>query len=138
MKPAILLSLLLAAFSCLPAQSTGESVDFDKARQLFEKRQKGGSLTADVPETGAPKGGSVTLVVRPENATLVAPGKGDISGVVENVVYFGTDTHIHLKLADGSAFIVRQQNASLAGEEHKPGEKAGIAIAAGTPRMLKD
>lgn len=47
MKPAILLSLLLAAFSCLPAQSTGESVDFDKARQLFEKRQKGGSLTAD-------------------------------------------------------------------------------------------
>ena len=114
------------------------TVASEKAGKAKVDLAAGGSLTADVPETGAPKGGSVTLVVRPENATLVAPGKGDISGVVENVVYFGTDTHIHLKLADGSAFIVRQQNASLAGEEHKPGEKAGIAIAAGTPRMLKD
>ena len=97
----------------------------------------GGALVADVPEAGLPKG-EISLVVRPENATLVKLGKGDLSGMVETIVYFGTDTHVHLKLTDGTAFMVRQQNAAGSGVDVKTGDKAGIAIAAGTPRILMD
>ena len=37
--------------------------------------------------------------------------KSALSGRLENVVYFGTDTHYHLRLEGGEAFIVRQQNS---------------------------
>jgi spermidine/putrescine transport system ATP-binding protein len=97
----------------------------------------GGTLVADVPDAGLPKG-EISLVVRPENATLVKSGKGDLAGVIENIVYFGTDTHVHLKLSDGTPFMVRQQNAAGSGVDVKTGDKAGIAIAAGTPRILMD
>jgi spermidine/putrescine transport system ATP-binding protein len=110
----------------------------EKAGKAKVDLMAGGSLTADLPESGQPKGSSVTLVVRPENATLVPAGKGDIAGVVENVVYFGTDTHVHVKLADGAVFMVREQNAALVHPEYEAGQKVGIAIAAGTPRILKD
>ena len=33
------------------------------------------------------------------------------SGRLENVVYFGTDTHFHVRLDGGGEFIVRQQNS---------------------------
>ena len=55
-----------------------------------------------------------------------------------NIVYFGTDTHVHLRLDDGAPFIVRQQNAAGDSVEVKRGDKPGISVAAGTPRILKD
>jgi hypothetical protein len=45
---------------------------------------------------------------------------------------------VHLKLSDGTPFMVRQQNAAGSGVDVKTGDKAGIAIAAGTPRILMD
>jgi hypothetical protein len=48
MKTTILLALVsLLGAATLRSQSSDASVDFDKARQLFEKRQSGGTLTAD-------------------------------------------------------------------------------------------
>ncbi len=44
-----------------------------------------------------------------------ADGRGraraPLAGTVSNVVYLGTDTHIHVTLDDGTHFVVRQQNA---------------------------
>jgi spermidine/putrescine transport system ATP-binding protein len=97
----------------------------------------GGTLEAALPEGSLPTGG-VTVVVRPENAVLAPERKGMLSGVVENVVYFGTDTHVHLKLDDGSEFIVRQQNASSAATAAVKGRRFGLSIALETPRVLKD
>ena len=48
MKTTILLALVsLLGAAALRSQSTDTLVDFDKARQLFEKRQNGGTLTSD-------------------------------------------------------------------------------------------
>ena len=56
----------------------------------------GAELSATFPEGFAP-GAKVTVVVRPEHARLVRDG-GAVSGTLDNVVYFGTDTHYHVRL----------------------------------------
>lgn len=45
MKPILLLTLLLAAFASLTAQTAGEAIDFDKARQLLRREQNGEKLS---------------------------------------------------------------------------------------------
>ena len=99
--------------------------------------EAGGTMEAPLPEGSLPTG-DVTIVVRPENATLAPVTKGTLSGVVENIVYFGTDTHVHLRLDDGSEFIVRQQNASSSTTAAAMGKRFGLFVAPGTPRALKD
>jgi spermidine/putrescine transport system ATP-binding protein len=118
--------------------------NFLKARTVSAKGGKvklelanGGSLHAEMPPEGISVG-EVTVVVRPENAAICDAKKGDFAGLVENIVYFGTDTHIHLKLSDGSPFIIRQQNAGGAAAPVKVGDKVGIAVAPGTPRIIRD
>lgn len=106
-----------------------------RAKAVFTP-EAGGKLDIELPEGMAE--GRVTAVVRPENAVLVASGKGDFAGTVENVVYFGTDTHVHLKLKDGTAFTVRQQNAAGSTTDVKVGQIAGIAVAPGTARIVRD
>ncbi len=49
--------------------------------------------------------GKVTVVVRPEHASIAAAGQASrqLAGTLENIVYFGTDTHFHVRLDDGDA-----------------------------------
>ena len=98
----------------------------------------GAQAAARLPEGMRPvTGEEVTAVIRPEQATLAEPGAGDMDGVVETSTFFGTDTHIHLKLADGQGFVLRRQNtADLAAPD--PGSTLSIALGAGTLRILKD
>ena len=70
----------------------------------------GAEISATYPAGTKPEG-RVTVVIRPEHAQTVEPGAGLLSGTVSNVVYLGTDTHIHVTLDDGTPFVVRQQNA---------------------------
>ena len=55
-----------------------------------------------------------------------------------NVVYFGTDTHYHVRLDGGGQFIVRQQNARGGESGFAAGERVGIAIADDAAQILKD
>ena len=97
----------------------------------------GQSTSARLPEGGKSEG-RVTLAVRPEHAKLVAPDEGLLSGTVSNIVYFGTDTHIHMQLADGSAFVLRQQNSPEAELRFGTGDTAGIRFAPDVAQVLKD
>ena len=81
--------------------------------------------------------GEATLVVRPEHARVVASG-GQLSGLVENVVYFGTDTHIHVKLDEGITFMVRQQNSRSQSCGAEVGARVGIEIAPDAAQVLRD
>ncbi|KPQ08464.1 MAG: spermidine/putrescine transport system ATP-binding protein [Rhodobacteraceae bacterium HLUCCA12] len=81
-------------------------------------------------------GETVTTVIRPEQAQTVAPGQGDMDGVVENAVFFGTDTHVHLRLDDGQPFILRRQNIAEA-REPAPGTRLGLTLSPGALRVLK-
>ncbi|CAN7614450.1 ABC transporter ATP-binding protein [Mesorhizobium amorphae] len=82
-------------------------------------------------------GSQATLMVRPEHARLVK-GTGDLAGTIETVVYFGTDTHIHVRLDGGEAFIVRQQNSRCASCGFERGDKVGILIGDEAAQLLKD
>jgi spermidine/putrescine transport system ATP-binding protein len=79
-----------------------------------------------------------TLAVRPELASLVKPSQSKLKGIVHNIVYFGTDTHFHVRLDDGADFMVRQQNSSLKPAQYEIGAKVGILIADGAERVLQD
>jgi spermidine/putrescine transport system ATP-binding protein len=57
---------------------------------------------------------------------------------VENVVYFGTDTHIHLRLDEGGEFIVRQQNSRDRPVTVVQGDKAGVLIGDNVAQVLRD
>jgi spermidine/putrescine transport system ATP-binding protein len=96
----------------------------------------GVELAAALPEGFQPKD-RVTVVVRPEQARLVRDG-GAVSGVLENVVYFGTDTHFHVRLDAGGAFIVRQQNTRSGDAGFASGDRVGVSIGDDAAQVLKD
>ncbi len=99
------------------------------------KLAAGGELALTSGSSGK---GDVTIVVRPEHATIGAVKKGALTGVAENVVYLGTDTHVHLKLSDGSRFVVRQQNIGHGVSSVETGKTYGIAITPGTAQVVAD
>ena len=98
---------------------------------------EGAVLEAALPADYAPSG-NATIMVRPEHARLAPAGQGALGGVLENIVYFGTDTHYHVRLDGGAPFMVRQQNSQTTPANHAQGEKVGLEIAAGAMRVLKD
>ena len=110
-----------------------DSLDGAKAKVTLKS---GATIAATVAEGFKPDG-EATVVIRPEHAKAVK-GQGDISGIVENVVYFGTDTHVHIRLDDGETFTVRQQNARGAGAAFERGDRVGIVIGDDAAQILKD
>ena len=110
----------------------GKVVDGKAAATL----SSGKTITATVAE-GVAASGDVTIVVRPEHARIVK-GEGHLEGTVENVVYFGTDTNIHVRLADGGAFIARRQNTRSAAADLSVGEPVGIVLDDEAAQVLKD
>ncbi len=103
----------------------------------------GKSMEAPLPE-GAVSAGKVTIAIRPEHARLVDPRSRDhdsdalLQGKIENIVYFGTDTHYHVRLDDESAFVVRHQNRHGEGTAPSLGDSCAIAIEPGASQILRD
>jgi spermidine/putrescine transport system ATP-binding protein len=102
------------------------------------KLSSGAEIPASLPDGFTPNG-KVTIVVRPEHAQLSTAGSSaSLSGMVENIVYLGTDTHFHLRLADGEPFIVRRQNSRVVGDGIVQGGKVGILVGGDAAQVLKD
>jgi spermidine/putrescine transport system ATP-binding protein len=98
----------------------------------------GAEVEAGISEGLKPQG-RVTIVVRPEHASIQArPGEGALKGTLENIVYFGTDTHFHVKLAAGPDFIIRQQNRRGVMEDLRTGMPVGVEIGENAAQVLKD
>jgi spermidine/putrescine transport system ATP-binding protein len=98
----------------------------------------GTEIAAALPGTPAPTG-AVTIVIRPEHAQLSPDVEGAaLAATIENVVYFGTDTHVHLRLATGETFIVRQQNLPGQADRYQAGGRVGVLVPAGAAQILKD
>jgi spermidine/putrescine transport system ATP-binding protein len=98
----------------------------------------GALVNATLPEA-ADLAGKVTVVVRPEHARLTAAAEGStLKGMLENVVYFGTDTHYYVRLNEGPEFIVRQQNQRGVDQVLENGMPVGIAIGENAAQVLRD
>ncbi len=81
----------------------------------------------------------LTLAVRPEQVRLTADGSASpLNGVLENIVYFGTDTHYHLRLQDGGSFTARLQNSRERQELFAEGDQLGIVFDPETVQVLRD
>ncbi|MBG6607022.1 ABC transporter ATP-binding protein [Pseudomonas aeruginosa] len=83
-----------------------------------------------------PGSGAVTLAIRPERTELAAAGQ--LEGVLENVVYVGTDTVYHLNVAGQPGFRVRQKNRDGARCPHSPGAKVRVRVPAAAIRVLAE
>jgi len=98
----------------------------------------GGRRTmARLPEGLLPVlGENVTTVIRPEQAQLATPDQAEMTATVESAVFFGTDTHVHLRLEDGQPFILRRQNSAET-IEPDAGERVGLRLTPGALRVLR-
>jgi spermidine/putrescine transport system ATP-binding protein len=102
------------------------------------KLPSGKQIPAGLPE-GFQPGSRVSLAVRPERAQIVvADADATLAGVIDNLVYLGTDTHFHLRLDGGEAFIVRQQNSSGSGINFATGDRVGVILGDDAAQILKD
>jgi spermidine/putrescine transport system ATP-binding protein len=100
----------------------------------------GREVGADVPE-GMTASGTVTAAIRPEHASLAISlnsSEAELTGTLENIVYFGTDTHYHIRLAGGSSFVVRSQNLRGSAEALESGQPVGIALKPDAVQVLRD
>ena len=117
----------------LDADYLGES---DGAARI--KLASGTVLPASLPAQ-APPAGKVNIVIRPEHAGVSRElDAAALTGRLETAVYFGTDTHYHLRLADGGSFIVRQQNTRDSGQVFEAGEELGIVVGDNAVQVLRD
>jgi spermidine/putrescine transport system ATP-binding protein len=88
---------------------------------------------------GAPSAGRVTVVVRPEHATLTpdlaAPG---LAATVTSAVYVGTDMQYHLALVGGEPMVVRSQNSHADAPAWQPGDALRVVIGDHAVQVLRD
>ncbi len=95
-----------------------------------------GATVAVDGQYGAAK---VTLAIRPEQVRLqAADSPGAIPATITNWVYFGTDTHCHLVLADGSALVARLQSPAMGEAGLEIGANVAISFAPGAAQVLQD
>ncbi len=93
---------------------------------------------AEQVRDGRAPGASVTLAVRPEQVRVVAPdAPGSLSATVADTVYFGTDTHCHLHLVDGTEVVARLQSPPSGDVGLTAGARVGLHFADGAVQLLE-
>jgi spermidine/putrescine transport system ATP-binding protein len=86
----------------------------------------------------APRG-PVGLAIRPEQVRVVAVDTaGAIPSTVASTVYFGTDTHVHVTLSDGTEVVARQQSPATGGVEMQKGAAVGVVLAQDALQVMGD
>ena len=103
------------------------------------KLSSGNEVTTELPEN-MKSHGRVTLAVRPEYSKVLAdsPESADLLGELENIVYFGTDTHYHIRLPDETLFVTRMQNQRQDTESFQVGQPVGVEFKPNSVQVLRD
>jgi spermidine/putrescine transport system ATP-binding protein len=79
------------------------------------------------------RAGAVTLAVRPEHVSLAPQG---LPATITNLVYFGTDTHTHCRLADGTPVVARVPARADGASDMVTGDRVRLAFAPGAVQVL--
>ena len=105
----------------LPAQISGGKATIQGV--AFALNDKGPARAANV-------------AIRPEQLRLLAANSPDsLAATVTQTVYFGTDSHVHLALANGQSLVARLQ---AGGDEVAGGTQVGVSFAAHALQVLED
>ena len=95
--------------------------------------------SGDLVDLDAPTSGDVTLTVRPEQVRLVGAGDtGALAATITNLVYFGTDTHVHMALSDGTELTARVQSPATGDAGLATGARVGVQFAPGAVQIVGD
>ena len=87
----------------------------------------------------AAKSARVTLTVRPEQVRLALTGEVDaIPAAITNLVYFGTDTHCHLSLSDGTEVVARLQSPATGDAGLGIGQAVGLRFVPEAIQVLEE
>jgi len=78
--------------------------------------------------------GACTVFARPERLKVVAPGEGFVDGVIDDVVFVGSSTHVRTLVADQEIQIVLSNDGSI--WIPAPGTAVGVDIPADAVRLL--
>ena len=78
--------------------------------------------------------GRVTLAARPEQVRM--GGDGPLPATVTRTIYFGTDTHCHMILSDGTEVVARLQSPPSGDIGLKDGQGVRIDFAPGALQIL--
>jgi spermidine/putrescine transport system ATP-binding protein len=117
---------------------SAEVISTDNSRVRL-RLSSGQEIATELPEDIMPQG-RVTAVVRPEYSRLLAnpDNNGDLQGVLENIVYLGTDTHYHTRLPDETLFVTRMQNEREDTEQFAVGQAVSIEFKSNSVQILRD
>ena len=81
----------------------------------------------------------ITVAVRPEHGSFIADETpGGAPGVIENVLYLGTDTHFHIRLDTGEPFVVRRQNRGVRQGTMTAATRVWVTIDEGSALVLTE
>ncbi len=83
----------------------------------------------------AAEGRDVSLAVRPEQVRI---GEGKLEGRVAETVYFGTDTHCHLRMSDDTEVVARMQSPPSGDVGLAEGQTVAFDFVPGAVRVLED
>ena len=87
----------------------------------------------------AAEGEGSLLIIRPEHLRLMPEGAaGTVPARVESLVYFGTDTNVHLRLHDGTLLVARVPSPADGHAEHLAGDMLGLGFAPGAARLIRE
>ncbi len=117
--------------------------DFIGETNLIPAEVKNGVATIagniSLPVDSAAPAGAHTLTVRPEHVRIATGGSdGQLLATVGETIYFGTDSHVHLRLSDGTEVVARQQSDATNMELLPPGSRVGVTFAPGAIQVLED
>jgi spermidine/putrescine transport system ATP-binding protein len=116
--------------------------DFIGETNFLPAEVRGGALRLGSGETIASTeagnladGTAVTLAVRPEQVRIEPDGP--VAATIDQTVYFGTDTHCHTRLGDGSEVVLRLQNPPSGETGLRAGQGVRLSFAEGAVRVLE-
>ncbi|PWE27568.1 ABC transporter ATP-binding protein [Pararhodobacter marinus] len=84
--------------------------------------------------------GAVTVMIRPEHIIVgrEAPDCVQTSGQIDELVFFGTDTHVKLTLPGGASLTARAQNSLHSATDLNPGQTVPLSLPYDALRILPD
>jgi spermidine/putrescine transport system ATP-binding protein len=114
-------------------EGTVEQTDGD----LATVRLRDGSMVSAHLGTASARSGDVSVAIRPENVRLASAGETPtLTGVLENIVYFGAATNLHLRLDTGEEIVIRNPGAVDEGR-YQPGATIGAILQPDLIRVLE-
>lgn len=91
----------------------------------------------ELDASGLPPSAEVSIMIRPEHAQVhFESAEGALEARIEDTVFVGTETRLHLRLSDGTGFIALLPNIAGQSEAQSQGRRVWLRIQPGAVRIL--